>query len=47
MDIRVDLLDLVDPDEEERDESAYEPGWYSVLKELAHASPQADGHRRL
>jgi hypothetical protein len=46
MDVRLDLLDLV-RDEDETDDSAYEPGWYSVLKELANASTQADGHRRL
>jgi hypothetical protein len=47
MDVRLDLLDLVDPDENDTDESAYEPGWYSVLKELADASSQGDGHKRL
>jgi hypothetical protein len=47
MDVWVDLLDVTDRDEDETDDWAYEPGWYSVLKELANASPQADGHRRL
>jgi len=46
MDVRLDLLDLVG-DEDESDDSAYEPGWYSVLKELADASSQGDGHKRL
>jgi hypothetical protein len=47
MDVWVDLVDATGRDEDETDDSAYEPGWYSVLKELANASPQADGHRRL
>jgi hypothetical protein len=47
MDVRMDLLDLVGRDEDETNDSAYEPGWYSVLKELADASGEADGHTRL
>ena len=47
MDVRMDLLDLVGRDDDERDDSAYEPGWYSVLKGLADASAQGDGHKRL
>ena len=35
MDQRPDLMDLVDV---EADETAYEPGWYSILKETSEAS---------
>jgi hypothetical protein len=40
MDPRPDVVDL--GDEEESDEASYEPGWYTVLKESAPATPQAD-----
>jgi len=36
MDVRLDLLDLVEDDES--NDAAYEPGWYSVLKELSMGS---------
>jgi hypothetical protein len=40
MDVRLDLLDLVD--EDENDDAAYEPGWYSVLKELSLGGQRAE-----
>jgi hypothetical protein len=47
MDVWVDLLDATGRDEDETDDSAYEPGWYSVLKELAHASATGETQRRV
>ena len=45
MDLWVDLLERTD--EEETDDSAYEPGWYSVLKELSIVSTPAEARRRI
>jgi hypothetical protein len=44
MDIRLDVLDLID--EDETDDSAYEPGWYSVLKDLSSAPAWDEAPRR-
>jgi hypothetical protein len=40
MDVRLDVLDLID--EDGNDDSAYEPGWYSVLKELSEGADRAE-----
>jgi hypothetical protein len=44
MDLRVDIRDLID--DEETDDSAYEPSWYSVLKELASAPAWEEAPQR-
>jgi hypothetical protein len=45
MDLWVDLPERTD--EEETEDSAYEPGWYSVLKELSLVATPVGARRRI